>query len=131
MKKTRHHAASSVALAAVGLGLATSGASAVNVKFMGPQNLGSRNAYAGAYAYYPANFVIETSDHSACPGVAQGYSGYTSTPNSGGRITHWTNCAPGESSWYFNNAGEAWRGAVFNSTYTWTDYISSAYIQTI
>lgn len=61
--------------------------------FMSQQGLSAGNAYAGpAHSYI--QHVEVGADHSQCAGVANGYSGYTSSPFSGGHNTYYSYCAP-------------------------------------
>lgn len=86
--------------------------------FMGAQGLSAGNAYASTSAHSFVNRIEADVDHTACPSVAAGYGGYTSTPFSGGHNTFYIPC--GYTSfgviprWDPNPTGDFFHGAVYN-----------------
>lgn len=115
-----------VALTATLLGAATlpNAASAYgNETFMGNQGLSAGNAYASFSAHTYITGVVKDANHTACPAVASGYGGYTSTPFSGGHNTAYTACGPGFTAWYPNPVGSSLHGAVYNPNVQTYSYI--------
>jgi hypothetical protein len=96
-------------------------------KFMSNQGLSAGNAKSSSVGYTDIFLIYGVANHTWCPSVAQGYSGYTSTPNSGGHFTaHSPTCGPHYQEWYPNGTSDIWfRGAAWNrnqSTFDDFDY---------
>lgn len=68
--------------------------------FMYRQYLEDGDAFASTSAHSGVDRIFKSSDHTTCPGVAQGYAGYTSSPNGGSHFTAYSACGPGRSNWY-------------------------------
>lgn len=96
--------------------------------FMGSQGLSAGNAYSSYSAHSYVNQISVDSNHTACPAVASGYSGYTSTPFSGGHNTAYQSyeCGYGVATWYPNPTGGYLHGAVYNPNQNTYDYITWA-----
>lgn len=100
--------------------------------FMGNQGLSAGNAYASSSVHSYVNQISVDTDHTACPAVALGYSGYTSTPFSGGHNTAYQSYACGYTqggrvpTWYPNPTSGSLHGAVYNPNGSTFDYITFA-----
>lgn len=95
--------------------------------FMSNQGLSAGNAYASASAHSGVNGIWGYADHTHCPSYATGYSGYTSTPFTGGHFTAQGPCGPGYQGFYPTGLGSVYvRGAEFNPNQSTFDNFSSA-----
>lgn len=102
-----------------------SSASAALETFMNYQGLSAGNAKASVSAHSGVVEIEVITDHTACPAVAQGYTGYTSTPFSGGNFTAYLNCGYPRAVWYpSGTSGIYFHGAVHNNNGSTYDYIS-------
>jgi hypothetical protein len=88
-------------------------------QFMTNMGLGPTNAYASGNAHaWLYDIWLTPNPYRACPAVASGYGGYTSTPNAGGNNTAYQSslCAVGYAEWYPNPVSGALHGAVYNNS---------------
>lgn len=100
---------------------------AVN-QFMSYQSLGAGNAYASSLVKRGISQVDGVSNHTWCPALAQGYQGYTSSPNSGGNWTPTsTLCGTNYQYWRPNGTANIYfRGAAVNPNSVTSDYFNYA-----
>ena len=125
MRKTAHMA---VALSALALmGASASVASAASEEYMHNAGLSPGNAFASNSAHSGVTHVGGVGDHTSCPALAQGYTGYVSNPRSGGHNTAYTDCGIA-TSWYpAGTAGIYFHGAAFNPNQATYDYVYYGY----
>ncbi len=92
------------------------------------QGLSAGNAKSSSTGHTNLWYVQGQANHTWCPSVAQGYSGYTSTPNSGGNFTaHAPTCGPHHQIWYPNGTSNIWfRGAAWNRNQSTFDVFTYA-----
>ena len=120
-----------VVLGSAAFGVAT--ASASFDTYMGQQGLSAGNAYASSSAHTGIYQSGADVDHTACPGYAEGWGGYPSTPFSGGHSMHYAVCgytSNNQAVWWTNiNPGSGYHhGAVYNpnnvtfDNFTWAIY---------
>jgi hypothetical protein len=94
------------------------------------QGLSAGNAFASAGSHYGVDLITRYANHSFCPAVASGYSGYTSSPNGGARFTaQRPTCGPHFQDWMpAGTASISFHGAVWNrnqstfDVFDWADY---------
>lgn len=114
------------ALLAMAVGAST--AAAGNQTYMSNgQGLGAGNAYASGSSNTGVDLTRGYANHTHCPALAQGYGGYTSSPNGGGRWTGWSTCGPYFQEWLPNGtANYSFHGAEFNPNQSTTDVFNYA-----
>lgn len=122
---TLDRAATLVAASLVALALSAGTAFAATERFMSNQGLSAGNAYASLSAHSNVFLIVTSGDHTACPAVATGYAGYTSSPFSGGRYTAYQSslCGPGQRAWYPNPSSSYVRGATYNPNTSTFDFM--------
>lgn len=120
-------------LAALGAGaIAPTPALAYDIDTFWPYggDLSAGAAYAGTAAHSQVRSVYVVSNHTVCAALAQGYSGFTFSPFSGGHSTYIKNgttaaCAP-TVYWAPNPSSTYLHGAAYNPNVRTTDHISTA-----
>lgn len=114
---------------ALALGTTAAPASAGSAVIMGAQGLSAGNAKSSSTGRTGILLVDGDANHTFCPSLAKGYSGYTSTPFSGGHFTaHSPSCGPHYQQWAPNGTSDIWfRGAVWNPNDSTFDTFTHAY----
>ena len=95
--------------------------------FMSNQGLSAGNAYAAVPAHSGLLAVSGNANHTHCPAVGTGWTGYTSQPWGGGNYMYWSSsCGPGTVGWTFSAGGSYYHGAEYNPNSSTNDQFSWA-----
>lgn len=120
--------ASAVLGAVLMLALSAGSAYAANEVFMRDRDLSAGNAYGTVSSTMGVVQVDGYAFNTHCPAVEQGFTGYTSTPNSGGNfLAHEPTCGPYSQVWNpAGTSGITFHGAEYNPNSTTRDSFTSA-----